>query len=181
MLAQSSSNSCLAFGPFELDTKTGELTKSGIRIRLASQPRKILTLLLTHPGDVIRADELRRQVWDDGTFVDFEHGLHAAINKLRQILGDSANKPRFIETLPGRGYRFIAAVEHRLPSPKDPGPSQIDPISATPGKAYKFMRVSAETPPAFRWDFDGACGAGSVGNVVSHTGRDQRARFQARP
>src|SRR5215813_15248233 len=101
----------IAFGSFQLHPATGSLEKHGVRVRLAPQPARILTILVQRAGDVITREELREQVWGSDTFVDFEHGLNAAINKLRQVLGDSAEKPRFIETLPGRGYRFVAAVQ----------------------------------------------------------------------
>ena len=106
----------ISFGSFQLDPDTGSLEKHGVRVRLPRQPARILTLLAQRAGTVITREELREQVWSSDTFVDFEHGLNAAINKLRQALGDSAEKPRFIETLPGRGYRFVAAV--RIEPPK---------------------------------------------------------------
>ena len=101
----------LAFGPFEVNAAAGELLKSGVRIRLSSQPFQILLTLLAHPGDVVTSEQLHEQIWPHGTFVDFEHGLHAAVNKLRRVLGESAENPRYVETVPGRGYRFIGAVE----------------------------------------------------------------------
>ena len=99
------------FGPYEADPASGELFKFGVRIRLANKPFQILVALLERPGEVLTREELRTELWSDDTFVDFEHGLNAAINKLRQSLGDEASNPRFIETLPGRGYRFIAPVD----------------------------------------------------------------------
>lgn len=101
----------LAFGPFEVDASNGELRKSGIRVRLTGQPFEILLVLLAHPGEVITREQLFERIWRDGTFVDFEHGLSAAINKLRRALSDSAENPRYIETVPGRGYRFISLVQ----------------------------------------------------------------------
>lgn len=102
----------LFFGPFEVNAPAGELVKGGVRIRLASQPFQILLLLLACPGEVVTREILREQIWGQGTFVDFEHGLNAAMNKLRRALGDSADNPRYIETIPGRGYRFIGPLEH---------------------------------------------------------------------
>jgi len=99
-----------AFGPFEVDAAAGELRKSGLRIRLAGQPFQILLVLLAHPGEVVSRDQLTKQIWSEGTFVDFEHGLSAAVNKLRRALGDSAENPRYIETVPGFGYRFIGSI-----------------------------------------------------------------------
>src|SRR5262245_9903783 len=102
----------VTFGPFEYDTASGDLLKHGSRIRLQGKPLQILSLLLNDPGRVISRDELQRHLWQGATFVDFEQGLNSAMNKLRQTLGDSADQPRYVETLPGRGYRFIAPV-HR--------------------------------------------------------------------
>ena len=100
----------LAFGPFEVDAQAGELRRSGVRVRLSGQPFQILLALLAHRGDVVTREELREEIWSGTTFVDFEHGLNAAMNKLRRALGDAAEKPRYIETLPRKGYRFIAPI-----------------------------------------------------------------------
>src|SRR6266478_10226265 len=101
----------LVFGPFAFDESSGELHKHGVRVRLEGQPLQILATLIRQPGKVIARDEFQQQLWKGGTFVDFDHGLNAAMNRLRQALGDSADQPRYIETLPGRGYRFVAPVE----------------------------------------------------------------------
>jgi TolB-like protein len=98
------------FGGFHLDLAAGELRKRGVKLRLSGQPFEILRLLLERPGRVVSRQELRGRLWANETFVDFDHGLNAAINKLREILGDSSERPRFIETVPRRGYRFIAQV-----------------------------------------------------------------------
>src|SRR5208282_107481 len=98
------------FGAFELDLRSGELRKKGVRIRLQEQPFEVLTVLLQRPGEVVTREELRSAIWPADTFVDFDNSLNTAINKLREALGDSADSPRFIETLPRRGYRFIAPV-----------------------------------------------------------------------
>ena len=109
-------------GVFEIDLKVFELRKHGLRLKLAEQPFQILAILLEQPGEVITRDELRERLWPGDTFVDFDHGLNNAVMRLREALGDSPEKPRFIETLPKRGYRFIAPVEelHTTPRP-DPG------------------------------------------------------------
>jgi DNA-binding winged helix-turn-helix (wHTH) protein/tetratricopeptide (TPR) repeat protein len=99
-----------AFGPFELDDRSGELRKHGLKIRLAEQPRSVLRLLLQRPGDVVSREEIQQRLWPEGTFVDFDAGLSSAVRKLRAALGDTAEHPRFIETIPRRGYRFIAPV-----------------------------------------------------------------------
>ena len=103
--------SVVRFGIFEVDRGSGELRKRGVRIRLQEQPLKTLMLLLDRPGEIVTREQLRRILWPEGTFVDFEHSLNAAVAKLRQALGDSAENPRFVETIPRRGYRFIALVE----------------------------------------------------------------------
>ncbi len=98
------------FGAFELDLRAGELRKHGVKIKLQDQPFQILVMLLEQPGQVVTREQLHQRLWPDGTFVDFEHGLNAAIQRLRQALGDSAENPRFVETLARRGYRFVAPV-----------------------------------------------------------------------
>jgi len=99
------------FGRFELDLRARELRKDGVRIRLQDQPFELLAMLLERPAEVLTRDELRGRLWPDGTFVDFEHGLNAAVKRLRAALGDDAEHPRFVETLHRRGYRFIGMVE----------------------------------------------------------------------
>ena len=108
----------LRFDNFELDVRAGELRKHGVRLRLQGQPLQVLAALLKRAGDVVTREELRAQIWTTDTFVDFDHSLHNAIARLREVLGDSAERPRYIETLPRRGYRFIAPVEAGdLPAP----------------------------------------------------------------
>jgi eukaryotic-like serine/threonine-protein kinase len=99
------------FGPFEANASTGELLNSGIRVRLSGQPFAILLSLLQRPGELVTREQLREQIWGEGIFVDFEHGLNTAVNKLRRALNDSAENPRYVETIAGRGYRFIGALE----------------------------------------------------------------------
>jgi len=99
------------FGLFEADTATGELRRQGIRIKINAQPFQVLCLLLERPGELLTRDEIARDLWPDGTFVDYEHGVNSAINRIREALGDSAANPRFVETLARRGYRFVAPVE----------------------------------------------------------------------
>lgn len=101
----------IRFGVFEANLRSGELRKSGIKIKLHDQPFQILTMLLERPGELVTRDEIRKKLWPGETFVDFDHGLNNAVNRLREALGDSAESPRFVETLPRRGYRFIAAVD----------------------------------------------------------------------
>jgi Tol biopolymer transport system component/DNA-binding winged helix-turn-helix (wHTH) protein len=116
----------MRFGPFEADVHTRELWRSGVRIKLIGQPFEILTVLLSKPGRLVTREELRSRLWPADTFVDFNHGLNAAINKLRDALCDSAENPKYIETLPRRGYRFIATVERvRDGSIEGPEPIQV--------------------------------------------------------
>src|SRR5260370_38957787 len=98
-------------GVFEVDLRSGELRKKGAKIRLQGQPFLLLITLLKQQGEVVAREELRRTLWPEDTFVDFDHGLDTAVKKLREVLGDSASNPRFVETIPRRGYRFIAPVE----------------------------------------------------------------------
>jgi len=112
----------IRFGTFEVDSQSGELRRSGRKVRLQEQPLQVLLVLIGRPGEVITREELTQRLWPGGTFVDFERGLNKAVTRLRDALGDSADKPRYVETLPRRGYRFIAPVESAglsaLPEPQ---------------------------------------------------------------
>ncbi len=105
----------LRFDGFELDTRAGQLRKRGVKLRLRGQPLQVLAILVEHAGEVVTREELQTQIWPADTFVDFDHGLHNAIARIREVLGDSAETPRYIETLPRRGYRFIGQVEDFQP------------------------------------------------------------------
>src|SRR4030081_3230380 len=122
------------FGVFELDFDTGELRKAGLRIKLQDQPFRVLTMLLERPGEILTREELRKRLWPADTFVDFDHGLNAAVKRLRDALGDSAENPRFVETLARRGYRFVAPVAAR--------PNGIEP---------KAKAAGVHTPPSTRY------------------------------
>jgi cholera toxin transcriptional activator len=111
MPPSSSEARLLRFGVFEVDLAAGELRKNGARIRLQEQPFQVLAALLENAGQVVTRDDLRQKIWPADTFVDFDHSLNTAINKIREALGDSASSPRFVETLARRGYRFIAPVD----------------------------------------------------------------------
>jgi len=102
------------FGAFEADSATGELRRNGVRIRLHAQPFQVLAMLLERPGEMLTREEISRALWPEGTFVDYEHGVNSAVNRLRDALGDKAGSPRFVETLARRGYRFVAPVERIL-------------------------------------------------------------------
>lgn len=112
------------FGLFEIDLSAGELRKGGVKLRLQGQPFQVLALLLDRAGDVVTREELQQKLWPSDTFVDFDHSLNTAINKVREALGDSASNPRYVETLARRGYRFIAPVQTS---------GQAAPTEATPG------------------------------------------------
>src|SRR5262250_570626 len=114
MSLNNTSSTLLRFGVFEADLRAGELRKQGKRIKLQEQPFHVLTVLLQRPGEVVTREELRNHNWSPDTFVDFDNSLNTAINKLREALGDSADNPRFIETLPRRGYRFIAPINSNV-------------------------------------------------------------------
>src|SRR5437870_6268283 len=103
----------LRFGLFEVDLRARELRRSGVKLKLQEQPFEVLSLLLERPGEVVTREELRDRLWPADTFVDFDHSVNAAIRRLRDALSDSADTPRFVETLPRRGYRFIGQVEGR--------------------------------------------------------------------
>src|SRR6202007_682024 len=110
-------NGILRFGVFEADLHAGELRRGGLKVKLSGQPFEVLVALLEKPGRVVTREELHQKLWAQDTFVDFEHGLNKAINKVREALGDNADNPRFVETLPRRGYRFPAPVtKAALPS-----------------------------------------------------------------
>jgi Tol biopolymer transport system component/DNA-binding winged helix-turn-helix (wHTH) protein len=122
------------FGPYEVDLHTHEVWKFGTRVRLVGQPFAILAVLIARAGSLVTRDELREKLWPGETFVDFNHGLNAAVNKLRDVLCDSAEDPKYIETLPRRGYRFIAEVEW------------VTSSEVTPSTAVPMPAVLAETP-----------------------------------
>src|ERR1700689_1829952 len=117
------------FDAFEVDMRSGEVRKHGIRLKLHGQPFQVLSLLLEHPGDVVTREELRQKLWPGETFVDFDTGLNSAVKKLRDALCDSAEEPRYIEILPRRGYRFIAQVQNGHVSS---GVAQIESLAVIP-------------------------------------------------
>jgi TolB-like protein/Tfp pilus assembly protein PilF len=124
MSAPAPSDRVLRFATFELNIRTGELRKKGVKLRLQGQPLQVLEALLKRAGDLVTRDELRAEIWPADTFVDFDHSLHNAIARIRETLGDSAETPRFIETLPRRGYRFIEAVHQAPSATSTPPPSR---------------------------------------------------------
>src|ERR1700677_4035741 len=117
------------FDAFEVDMRSGEGRKHGIRLKLHRQPFQVLSLLLEHPGDLVTREQLRQKLWPGDTFVDFDTGLNSAVKKLRDALCDSAEEPRYIETLPRRGYRFIAQVQN---GDLATGVAQIESLAVIP-------------------------------------------------
>jgi len=180
----------LHFGRFEVDLKACELRKQGIRLKLAEQPFQVLSVLLERPGEIVTRDELRSRLWPRDTFVDFDHGLNNAVMRLREVLGDSSDNPRFVETMPRRGYRFIAPVagasaisatatepdqDFELPGPTlapEPPHAAIQPDPARPrsatawwagGVAILLLGILAAAYYRFR---DGAAGIAAHGKSL---------------
>jgi DNA-binding winged helix-turn-helix (wHTH) protein len=145
----------LRFDAYHVDLRTGELRKHGRKIRLAGRPFQILALLLERPGELLTRKELQERLWSFDTFVDFEHGVNAAIQTLRRALCDSHKKPKFIETLPRRGYRFIAAVEGMQPSAG---------MAAAPAAASVAASVAPSVAARSEW-------VGQIATIRDETGR----------
>lgn len=145
----------LRFGPFEADLRTGELRKNGIRIKLARQAFQVLAALAERSGELVMRDELRRILWPNETVVDFDHSINTAVKRIREALSDSSDEPRYLETLPRRGYRFVAEVQRvsRAPQAESAQQPLVRPPSDPP--------PSPTAPPAFDW-------SNPIGQVVSH-------------
>ena len=136
------------FGAFEADAATGELRRQGIRIKLNAQPFQVLLMLLERPGELLTREEISRELWPDGTFVDYEHGVNAAVNRIREALGDKASSPRFVETLARRGYRFAAPVERITDSENPPPPAAEFPSPAPSEQTAKEPAPAPAAPEA---------------------------------
>jgi DNA-binding winged helix-turn-helix (wHTH) protein len=147
----------LRFDAYHVDLRTGELRKHGRKIRLAGRPFQILALLLEHPGELLTRKELQERLWSADTFVDFEHGVNAAIQTLRRALCDSHKNPRFIETLPRRGYRFIAAVEG--------APAAAEPSEQSASLPAAAASVAPSGAARSEW-------VGQVATIRDETGRN---------
>jgi DNA-binding winged helix-turn-helix (wHTH) protein len=133
------------FGPFELDTRAGDLRKGGTRIRLQEQPLRILRLLLERRGEVVLREEIQSALWPNGTVVEFGHGINAAVQRLRDALAESASSPRYIETVARRGYRFMGEVEivEDRPEPEpDAAPEDLD------SETFRTIGSSRRSGPA---------------------------------
>src|SRR2546427_1574601 len=124
------------FGAFELDQDAGELRKQGTRMKLQEQPLQMLQVLLQRPGEVVTREELQQKIWPSDTFVDFDHGINNAIKRLREALGDAAETPHYIETLPRRGYRFIGKIERETPKFRSLAVLPLENLSRDPQQEY---------------------------------------------
>jgi DNA-binding winged helix-turn-helix (wHTH) protein/Tol biopolymer transport system component len=148
-VAVSPAEDVIRFGVFELDLKAGQLTRYGTKLRLPQQPLQLLAVLLERPGDTFTRDELRSRLWSSDVFVDFDHGLNKSIQKLRDALGDSASSPRYIETIPRVGYRFIAPVSNgHLPAPPK---VDVEPSAQRPDGAAESPAVVVAGGHKARW------------------------------
>src|SRR5262249_25662491 len=141
----------IRFDTFELDSTSGELRKSGILLKLQPQPFRVLLLLIEHAGQVVTREELQRYLWTDSTFVDFDHGINFSINHIRRALSDNAENPRYVETLPKRGYRFVGTVEQNL-VPKQSSTSDRNRGEIVTTQKRR-LNSGSETVPAKRWLF----------------------------
>src|ERR1700742_1038953 len=127
------------FGAFEADLHAGEVRKSGSRIKLQEQPFKVLQILLEHPGALVTREELQTRIWPEETYGDFDHAVNVAVGKLRTALGDSADNPSFIETVPRRGYRFVAPLErNQIEVPPPPPEEIVVPLTGVPSRGRKL-------------------------------------------
>jgi DNA-binding winged helix-turn-helix (wHTH) protein len=149
------------FGAFEADGATGELRRLGVRIKLNAQPFQVLLMLLSRPGELLTREEISRELWPEGTFVDFDHGVNSAVNRIREALGDTAGSPRFVETLARRGYRFVAPVERigerigeRIALENDaagpecaPEPKRPEPLPASPPEPISDHAIAPGPTP----------------------------------
>ena len=175
-MSRLSSADIVRFGVFELGLRTGELRKRGLRIALQEQPLRILMALLERPGQIVSREELCRRLWPEGTFVDFEHSLNAAVRRLRTTLGDDAEVPRFVETVHKRGYRFLAL---------SPCPSPRQPRCAGDNRAYRAAARAAGSASlrsvrrVYRWVDRGSDDAVDA-NVPAHHRRHRAHIGRAR-
>src|SRR5687768_6807381 len=158
MVEASPPSRMLRFGSYEADLGTRALRKDGAKVSLQDKPSQILALLVQHPGELVTREELRSRLWPADTFVDFEHGLNTAVKKLRQALDDSADEPRYVETLPRRGYRFLAPVE-----------VERDPVEPPPVPTPDLVRespIARGRLPRSRWRVHAAWLAAVIGVAV---------------
>src|ERR1700730_1581352 len=138
----------LRFGVFEVDLKACELRRQGLRLKLPEQPFQVLVVLLENPGEIITREELRNRLWPGDTFVDFDHGLNNAVMRLREVLGDSSENPRFVETIPRRGYRFISRVEESFFPAVREKPENSDKLAADALPANSLSTIIPNLVPS---------------------------------
>ncbi|HUH62510.1 MAG TPA: winged helix-turn-helix domain-containing protein [Terracidiphilus sp.] len=136
------------FGIFEAEAATGELRRQGMRVKLHAQPFQVLLMLLERPGELLTREQIARSLWPDGVFVDTEHGVNSAVNRIREALGDTAGSPRFVETLARRGYRFVAPVE-RIGANGTVNAAQPEPLATNPDMSAKEP-AEVSRPPALK-------------------------------
>jgi DNA-binding winged helix-turn-helix (wHTH) protein/Tol biopolymer transport system component len=139
-VSEAKTNGVVKFGIFEVDCRAGELRRNGVKVKLQEQPFQVLAILLERPGEIVTRDELQKRLWPADTFVDFDHSLNAAVKRLRNALGDSADNPRFVETLARRGYRFLAPVN--APTNGNATQASLQPAQSSQGKSY-WRQISA--------------------------------------
>lgn len=142
----------LRFGSFEATPSTGELRKHGVRLKLHNQPFQVLAMLLERPGELVTREEIQRKLWPSGTFVDFENGLNSAVNRLRDVLGDSADQPRFIETIPRQGYRFLPDVVSDQINNAHPAKIDHRPANNFQTEASTFSPLQDISPTRTSWN-----------------------------
>jgi cholera toxin transcriptional activator len=142
--APQNSSRVLRFGVFEADLRAGELRKSGLKLRLTGQPFQVLAVLLERAGEVVTREELQQKLWAADTFVDFDHSLNTAINRVREVLGDSASSPHYVETLARRGYRFIAPIQSDSPAAAEVRGSEASASSVQ--QAARALHPELEVP-----------------------------------
>src|SRR5579863_4732535 len=159
-MEQAPSSPMLKFGPYLVDLAAGEVRKNGSRIRLQEKPLRVLALLAERQGQVVTREELKKHLWPEDTFVDFETGLNTAVSKLRDALSDSAETPRYIETIPRRGYRFISPVEFVIGQ---------HPAASTSGNGQKLELAPSSTPTADELLATGARGVHKTGSAMRTT------------
>jgi cholera toxin transcriptional activator len=137
------------FGVFEADSALGELRRKGVRVKLNAQPFQMLLMLLERPGELLTREEIARALWPDGTFVDYEHGVNSAVNRIREALGDTAGNPRFVETLARRGYRFVAPVEQITLNEASPAPAPEPELSNSSEQTQARKQSEDQPEPQF--------------------------------
>lgn len=182
-MALSATQETVCFGLFELDVKAAQLTRNGTNIRLPQQPLRLLSVLVESPGDIVTREQLRQRLWASNVFIDFDHGLNKSIQKLRDALGDSADSPRYIETIPRVGYRFIAPVRNKIRPPAPEGDPQMPPV-----RPSESSMLPASTPVAgagrrgIQWVLPAAsllaiCGAVSIGLYISSSAHPRVPKY----